>query len=159
MSATSPPTTTVSVISRVVLLAPRLVVPELHRTHNNSSSSNQSGSLCNKKVTCYRRVYHNNQTINPSKERKKDGKTPRLTPCCQLWLNDWALSMPFLLPPKLPLFLLWLKFPFLLPKLPRLPPLWWNCRGRQREEPGDEAQITDKQTKTRSTQVPTLLKT
>lgn len=77
-------------------------------------------------------VSTNNQRINPSKERKKEGKTPRLTPCCQLWLNDWALSMPFLLPPKLPLFLLWLKFPFLLPKLPRLPPLWWNCRWRQK---------------------------
>lgn len=46
-----------------------------------------------------------------------------LTPCCQLWLKAWALSMPFLLPPKLPLFLLLPKLPFLLPKLPRLPPL------------------------------------
>lgn len=51
----------------------------------------------------------------------------RLTPCCQLWLKAWALSMPFLLP-KLPLFLLLPKLPPLLPKLPRLPPLCWNCR-------------------------------
>lgn len=69
-------TTTVSVISRVVLLAPQLVVPELQRTQRQQ----QSVRVHLQQESCMFNANHHNQTNNESMERVKDATTDPLLP-------------------------------------------------------------------------------